>query len=167
MAREEDTGKTQEELEDRVWELAESIRYCIFTTWDGERQRARPLDGTVERNAHAVYFLTDVASEKVDQLREFPQVSVSFADVGSFKFVVMSGTAKVTNDRKKIKDIWTATSKAWWDSPDDPNLRLVTFTPEKAELWDSRNKFIAAALMLTAAITGAKVKTGDHAKVDI
>ena len=71
------------------------------------------------------------------------------------------------NDRAKIKEIWTATSKAWWESEDDPAIRLVTFTPDRAELWDGPNMVVATVLMLTAAVTGAKPKIGDHAKVSI
>ena len=44
MAREENTGKSKKELEARAWELAEDIRICMFITWDGERQSARPID---------------------------------------------------------------------------------------------------------------------------
>ena len=53
--------------------------------------------------------------------------------------------------------------KAWWDSADDPSIRLVTVRPTEAELWDGPNKVAAAVLMLTAAVTGSKPKMGDHA----
>jgi general stress protein 26 len=167
MAREEDTGKSQRQLKERVWDLAESIRVCMFITRDGATQSARPLDSTVRKDEHAVYFLTDVSGKKVAQIKKSSNVTVAFSDPGSFKFVSITGTAKVSNDRAKIKDIWTATSKAWWDSADDPAIRLVTFVPKNAELWDSPNKLVSTVLMLTAAITGAKPKLGDHAKVAI
>lgn len=167
MAREEQTKKSKKELQDRVWELAEDIRLCMFVTWDGKKQAARPLDATVDRDEHAIYFLTDKSGKKVDQISKFPVVTVTFADPKSYKFVTMNGSAEVTNDRAKIKEIWTATSKAWWESADDPAIRLVTFTPQNAELWDSPNLLVSTVLMLTAAVTGAKPKVGDHAKVAI
>lgn len=165
MAREEETDKTPAELAARVWELAEDIKICMFTTADGKEQRARPMDSTVKKDEHAIYFLTDIDSDKNDQLK--PGTTLAFSDPKKYKFVTMTGKAKLSNDRKKIKEIWTASSKMWWDSEDDPRIRLITFTPDKAELWDSPNLIVSSVLMLTAAVTGAKPKLGDHAKVDI
>lgn len=165
MAREEQTDKTKAELRDRAWDLAESIRICMFVTSDGKQQQARPLDATVKQDEDAIYFLSDAKGAKIAQLEKNSAVTLTFS--GSSKFVTMNGTAKVTNDRAKIKEIWTATSKAWWESEDDPAIRLVTFTPDRAELWDGPNMVVATVLMLTAAVTGAKPKIGDHAKVSI
>ena len=45
-------------------------------------------------------------------------------------------------------------------------IRVVTLTPEDVELWDSPNKLVAAAVMLTAAATGhQRPKLGDKAHV--
>ena len=46
-----------------------------------------------------------------------------------------------------------------------PEPRLLTVTPSQAELWEGPNKLVAAAIMLTAAVTGAKPAVGDHGKV--
>lgn len=167
MAREEKTGKSKAELVDRVWELAEDIEFCMFITWDGKKQTARPMDAHVERDANAIYFLTDVKGKKDDQIEDFPVITVAFSDTRSMKFVTMSGKARVSNDRAKIRDIFEPSSKAWWDSADDPAIRLITFVPDQAELWDSPNMLVSSVMMLTAAVTGAKPKLGDHAKVSM
>jgi general stress protein 26 len=167
MAREEQTDKTKKELQDRAWELAEKIRMCVFTTWDGKKQVPRPMDATVRKEAGAIFFLTDVKSRKIQHLKKFPVTSLAFSDPSSMKFVTLSGEAIVSNDRIRIKDIWTATSKAWWESEDDPAIRLVTFVPKEAELWDSPNFLVSTVKMLTAAVTGAKPKLGDHARVRV
>jgi general stress protein 26 len=66
------SDKSIAELRDRVWELADSIGTCMLITWDGERQRARPMAATIKRDQHAIYFLTDKNSEKVEHARRFP-----------------------------------------------------------------------------------------------
>lgn len=58
-------------------------------------------------------------------------------------------------------------AKAWWESPDDPSIRLITMVPSEAELWDSPGKLVASVLMLTAAISGQQPAVGDHATVRI
>ncbi len=167
MAREEQTDKSPQELADRAWELAESIKIAMFNTWNGKELHSRPMDAKVERDKEAIYFLTDVESYKVDELEKFPQATLAFANASSYKFVTMTGHAKVSNDRARIKEYWDDSNKVWWDSENDPRIRLVTFTPDDAEIWDSPNVVVASVKMLTAAVTGAKPKLGDHAKVAI
>lgn len=101
----------------------------------------------------------------VQQIEKFPTVSLGFVDQGGSDYLALSGQAVVSNDREKIRELWTPFAKAWWDSADDPDIRLITVTPENAELWDGPSKLIAGALMLTAAVTGAKPAVGDHGAV--
>lgn len=159
------TDKTPEEIVDRVWELAEKIDFCMFVTWDGERQQARPLSSRVRRDEHAIYFLVSAEGHKNSQIEQFPVVNLSYADPGKMNFVSISGTAQITDDRAKIHELWSAFDKAWWESERDPDIRLLTVSPERAELWDSPGKLIAFTTMLTAAVTGAKPDFGDNATV--
>ena len=161
------TDKTEAEIIDRVWEVAEDIDFCMFVTWDGDRQQARPLSSRVFRDEHAIYFLVSADGHKIEQVERFPVVNLAYADTGAMKYVSISGTAHVSNDRAKIKDLWSNFDKAWWDDENDPDIRLLTVSPERAELWDSPGKAIALATMLTAAVTGAKPKMGDNATVSI
>lgn len=165
MSYKDRTELSPEEARDRVWELAEDIKICMFVTWDGERQRARPLAANVDRDEHAIYFLTDVSGLKDDQIERFPVVTLAFADTGDHKYVSVTGEASVSNDRAKIAELWTPDNKAFWDSKDDPGIRLITVRPEDAEVWDSPGKIVATVKMLTAAVTGAKVELGNNRKV--
>lgn len=167
MARHEQqhTEKTPAEITDRVWELAKKIDFCMFVTWDGERQQARPLSSRVYRDEHAIYFLVSAKGDKNAQIDQFPTVNLSYAEPGAMNYISLSGTASVSNDRAKIADLWTDFDKAWWDDANDPDIRLVTVTPERAELWDSPGRLVAMATMLTAAITGTKTDFGDNATV--
>ena len=81
--------------------------------------------------------------------------------------ISLSGTAEISNDRSKIAELWSKFDKAWWDDETDPDIRLITVRPERAELWDSPGKLIAFTAMLTAAVTGAKPDFGDNATVRI
>nr|WP_292770465.1 pyridoxamine 5'-phosphate oxidase family protein [Mesorhizobium sp.] len=165
MSHKDKTTLTAEEARDRAWELAEKINICMFVTWDGERQRARPLAANVIRDEHAIYFLTDVNGLKDDQIEKFPIVTMAFSDNSAYKFVSITGEATVTNDRAKITELWTPDNKAFWDSKDDPDIRLITVKPDDAEVWDSPGKIVSAVKMLTAAVTGAKMELGNNRKV--
>lgn len=177
MANEENQ-LTPAELADKAWELAAKIRIALFTTWDGEQQRIRPLSATVDRDEHAIYFLIGIdggttLSEATgapsltlaEQIEKFPTVSLAFADNGGSDYVTITGEAAVSNDRAKIAELWTPFAKAWWDGPEDPQIRLVTLVPHAAEVWEGPSKLVAYAVMLTAAATGAKPAVGDHGAV--
>ena len=162
------TDKSSSELRDRVWQLAASIGTCMLVTWDGERQQARPMAATLKRDEHAIYFLTDKRYGKGRRgAQNFPRVTLAFADTSGNKYVAISGLVSVGQDRAKIKELWSSAAKAWWDSADDPSIRVLTVTPDEAELWDSPNKLIATAVMLTAAATGNRPSLGDNARVSI
>nr|WP_295889028.1 pyridoxamine 5'-phosphate oxidase family protein [uncultured Devosia sp.] len=159
------TGKEHDDHVERIWELAKRIGIAMFVTWDGKEQRARPLAASVEKDEGAIYFLTDVNGEKDQQIAEFPHVSVSFADHKHSKFVALSGKASVSNDRAKIKELWNPFAKAWWDSPEDPAIRVIKVVPQDAELWDSPGRIVTTISMLAAAVTGRAPKIGENAKV--
>lgn len=163
--KQQQTDMTPDEVADRVWELVKKIDFCMFVTWDGTHQQSRPLSARPERDAHAIYFLVSGDSSKTWQIDQYPTVNLAFADTGAMKFVSVTGTAAISNDRAKIAELWSAFDKAWWDDETDPDIRLLTVTPETAELWDSPNKAVAFTTMLAAAVTGAKPKFGDNATV--
>lgn len=159
------TGKEHDDHAERAWKLAKRIGTAMFVTWDGERQRSRPLAATVEKDEGAIYFLTDIAGEKDDQIAEYPYVSVNFVDNSKVRYVVFSGKATVSNDRERIKELWSPFAKAWWDSPEDPSIRVIRMTPEDAELWDSPGRLATTVSMLAAAVTGRSPKVGENAKI--
>ena len=169
MAKErtDDNPRTPEQVQDRIWELAEKIDVGMFTTWDGQQQQSRPLSARVRRDEHAIYFLVDVGGEKNAQIDRFPKVSCAWADNGNYKYALVAGDATLTNDRAKIEELWTNFDKAWWEDKTDPTIRLLTLTPEKGELWDSPGKAVALAKMVAAVVSGAAPKMGDNAKVDL
>lgn len=152
---------------ERAWELMEKIGFTMLVTHDGAKLRSRPMSAYVDRKAAAVYFLSDARQHKDDEIRQNPNVNLAFADAGDQKYVSVSGTAEVSNDRAKIKELFTTTAKAWWDSAEDPNIRVLKFTPEEAEFWDSPGTVISYVKMATAAVTGSRPDIGTNRKVAI
>jgi hypothetical protein len=66
--REQQSDLSPTEVEDRIWKLANEIDICMFVTWDGEYNRARPLSARVHRDENAIYFLVNDDSPKNEQL---------------------------------------------------------------------------------------------------
>lgn len=118
---------------DRVWKLMDSFGFCMLATREGDDIRSRPMAAHVVRDENAIYFLTDVDSHKDDEIEAEPNVGLAFADSGGQKYVSVSGLAAVSNDRAKIRELWSTPAKAWWDSADDPSIRVLKVTPKDAQ----------------------------------
>ena len=151
----------------KVWALAEKIGFCMLTTQSGSDLRARPMSAYGERDENAIYFLTDVASHKDEEIARHPNVCLAFADSKGQKYVSISGTAEVQNDREKIRDLWATPAKAWWDNPEDPSIRILKVIPSSAEYWDSPGTIISYVKMAAAAVSSARPDMGDNAKVEM
>ena len=152
---------------DRAWELMKKIPICMLTTWDGGALRSRPMGAHVSQDEHCVYFLTDVMRQKDDQIREYPQVSMAFADPSSQKYVAVAARAVVSNDREKIRELFTTPAKAWWNSPDHPNIRVLKVTPVDAEYWDGPGTVVSYVKMAMAAVTGSRPVLGENKRVSM
>ncbi|MCB2399406.1 pyridoxamine 5'-phosphate oxidase family protein [Rhizobium ruizarguesonis] len=151
----------------RVWELIDKIGFCMLTTRSGDDLKARPMSAYTEQIENAIYFLTDVSSHKDDEIARWPNVCLAFADTKGQKYVSVSGTALVQNDREKIRELWATPAKAWWDSPDDPSIRILKMTPSSAEYWDSPGTIISYIKMAAAAVSSSKPDMGDNAEVKL
>jgi len=122
---------------DRAWGLMKKIGFAMLVTRDGDKLRARPMSAFVERDENAIYFLTDARRHKDEEIARDP----------------------------KIKELFSTPAKAWWESADDPNIRVLKITPDDAEFWDSPGSVISYVKMAAAAVTGSRPNLGDNRKV--
>jgi general stress protein 26 len=157
--------KTEDEAIDQVWDLMERIGFCMLSTRTAEDIRARPMAAHPEPMENAIYFLTDVTSTKDDEIARWPNVGLAFADSKGQKYVSVTGTAELSNDRDRVRELWTTPAKAWWDNADDPAIRVLKITPKYAEYWNSPGTVVSYVKMLAAAVTDSRPDMGDNAKV--
>ena len=152
---------------ERAWELMKKIGFAMLVTHDGDKLRARPMSAHLERENNAIYFLTDARRHKDDEIARNPGINLSFADASAQKYVSLTGTAVVSNDRAKIKELFSTPAKAWWDSAEDPNIRVLKITPDDAEYWDSPGTVVSYVKMAAAAVTGTRPDLGENRKVSM
>lgn len=149
----------------KVWDLAKKIGVAMIANWDGKSLQSRPMSAHVEPDENTFYFLTDKTDKKTQDLKEYPIVCMAFGDASDMKFVSITGEASVSNDRAKIKELWSTWAKAWWDSPDDPNICVLKIVPTQAEYWDTPGKVVATVKMAVAAATNTRPEIGENKKV--
>ena len=147
-----------------VWERIDGIGICILITDDHGTPRARPMGAYVRQEDNAIYLFTNEGTEKEGEAARHPEVSLMFQGAGE-SYVAINGTARIVNDRDKIRELWSTTAKAWWNGPDDPNIRLMRVTPYEAEIWDSPGRIVSYVAMIAAVVTGGKPAVGENFKV--
>ena len=150
---------------DRVWGLMKKIGICMLASWDGRELQARPMGAYVRREDNAIYFLADARHHTDEDLARYNKVCLAFADTGGQKYVSLAGDAEISSDRAKIREFWGTPAKAWWGSPDDPNIRIFKVTPQDAQFWDGSGTAIAYVKMAAAAMTGTRPNMGENRKV--
>jgi general stress protein 26 len=154
---------------DRVWDIIAKAGVCMMTTQFAGGLRARPLEARPDRDAGVVLFVTDVRGAKDDEIAAHPrQVGLVFIDQRQKAYLSLSGHAGVMHDTESARRIWRSTDDAWWDGPDDPNVRVLRFVPDTAELWDGpASRAVAAYEFAKARATGEKPDLGENRKVTV
>lgn len=150
---------------EHVWGLIEKIGFCMLATHDGKAIRSRPMSAYADREEGMIYFLTDAASHKDGEIKAESDVCLAFADSSGQKYVSVSGRAAVSNDRAKIKELWSTPAKAWWKNADDQSIRVLKVAPSDAQYWDSPGTVVSYVKMIAAAMTDARPEVGDQGKV--
>lgn len=155
--------------EKNLHELIGDIKFAMLTTVDAQHQlRSRPLATLEFGNDETLRFFTSASSPKVGEIEREHQVNLSYADSSKHTYISVSGLARFSRDRAKIRELWKPMHKAWFPKGvDDPDLILIEVTPEKAEYWDVPGGKIGAALKIAKAMVTGHFDGGDHRKIDL
>jgi len=153
------------DMREKVWDMVRDIKICTLVTHSPDGTlRARPMGALVKQHEGALWFFTTAASSKVQDVMANEQVLVSFADTGSETYVSINGTAEVSHDRAKIRQLWSEPMRVWFPrGAEDPTITLIRVVPESAEYWDSHSSaFVYAYGYLKARLTGQMPDPGEN-----
>jgi len=109
-----------------------------------------------------LWFFSGADSAHNFQITGDHRVQLSFCNASKLEYLVVSGHATITRERRKIDELWTRAVEAWFpNGKDDPNLTLIRVTPAVSHYWDTENgKLVTMAKILTAAVTGKALDEG-------
>ena len=124
---------TEKKLED-LYRLIDGIEVCMFTTRrpDGHLV-SRPMQTQDRSDGADLWFVTNIESNKLDELATDPHVNLAYYRDRTKEWVSVSGTARITQDRAKIHELYSPEWRAWFGDeggardggPDDPRIALV------------------------------------------
>jgi general stress protein 26 len=128
------TKKTQ------LYDLIDGIEIAMLTTRrpDG-RLVSRPMATQARAAGADLWFVTDASAYKLDELEQEPQVNLAYFNQKSREYVSISGTARISNDRAKIAELYRPDWRAWFEgsskesgTPEDPRIVLIGVDVESA-----------------------------------
>jgi general stress protein 26 len=153
---------------DRVWDIIERVGVCMLTTRFAKGLRARPLEARPEPSTGIIWFVTDLRSDKEQEIERESEVGLVFIDAKNAAYLSITARAQIWRDHAKAAEIWKSADNIWWQGPSDPNVCVLRVEPAIAELWDGpSNKIIAAFEFVKARLTGDKPDLGENRKVTV
>ena len=156
---------------DELYDLIEGIEIAMFTTRrpDGHLV-SRPMATQERVSGTDLWFVTDVSSNKLDELETDPHVNLAYYNLKSREWVSVAGIASITQDRNLIKELYKPDWKAWFGDeggdrnggPDDPRLALILVEAHSVEyLKVDKPKPVVLFELAKGWLTGEQVEPGE------
>ncbi len=161
-------NKTHDEKIEKLGELIKDIDIAMLTTVDEDGSlRSRPMGTQQVEFDGDLWFITAIDTGKADEILRENRVNVSYAKPDDHRYVSVSGTAVLINDKAKIDELWSPIYKAYFpEGKDDPRLRLIKVRVEKAEYWESLG-LISTIIGFTQAMLGKESDIAENEKINL
>ena len=162
---------------DEIYVLIDKIETAMLTTRRADgRLVSRPMATQKREPIADLWFVADVESDKMDELEQDPHVNLAYFDSGSWEWVSVSGSARISTDRELIRRLYRPDWRVWFGKidnvrdggPDDPRFALILVDAESV-IYMKREKSKPMVLLEVAKgmITGERPDVGDVRKVDL
>lgn len=159
---------TDIEARNKVWEMIKDIPIATLVTQDEDgRLYSRPMGAHQKDFDGKIWLVTSIDSPKVKAIQNNSHVLLNYSEPKSNNFVSINGSAHISQDRKKIDELWNEVMRIWFpEGKDDPHIGLISVTVEEAEYWDSPSSmFVPLIGYAKAALTGEAPKMGENERV--
>ena len=156
---------------EKLIEMVKGVRVCMLITNErnAENLSGRPMSISKIDDDGTIWFFTKSSSYKVDEIEESKKVSIAITNESSNNYLMIHATAKLVNDKTKMKELWSSILKAWFPlGLDDSDMTLIKVTPNEVNYWDSSSsKMVVLFNMLKAIVTGKEYAEGEHGKINL
>jgi general stress protein 26 len=158
------------ELE-KFYAAIESIDTAMMVTRRADGHlRARAMANQKRAGGADLWFVTREGSAKLADLAQDPHVNLSYYRDSNREWVSVSGTAIISRDRDKIRELYQPDWKVWFaeegdplqGSPNDPRMVLIGVTVHAAEFLDvNKSRPVLLFELVKGWVTGTEPDFGD------
>lgn len=160
---------------DELYDLIKGIETAMFTTRRPTGQLvSRPMATQDRIEGADLWFVTNAETHKLDDLRLDPQVNCSYYNNRTHEWVSVSGVARVSRNRARIRQLYQENWKAWFGDaggerdggPNDPRIALILVEADLATYMKvNKSRPIILFETLKAKVTGSRPVMGDIKEV--
>lgn len=147
-----------DEAIEKLQELVNKSDTCFFCTkiTSGGPFSTRPMTIQEVDDQGNLWFLISNDSNTYRELQEDGHVQLNLQGSSHSDFFTLYGTATLSQDKAKIKELWQPLLKTWFtEGEDDPRIALVQLRPNEGYYWDTKNgTMVAGVKMLIGALVG-------------
>lgn len=122
----------------KVAKLMRDLDFCMFTTLPtrgGTHSRPMSNNREVEFDGD-VWFFSAADSRKVREIKTNPSVQLSYVDLARWRFLSVSGKARIVHDVEKKQELWMKELEQWFDEgPESNAIVLIKDTPSVISYW--------------------------------
>ena len=157
------------EAGERIKEMADRAKTCFFCTASGfgDSGGVRPMSILQVEENGTLWFLSAKDSYKNQEISANSEVKLYFQGSPHSDFLYLSGTATISQEKNKIKELWTPLAKAWFTQGEsDPRITAIKVVPENGFYWDNKHgNLIAGVKMLFGALVGETIDDSIQGKM--
>jgi general stress protein 26 len=141
----------------KIQELIKKNDTCFFCTRIATNKSfvTRPMSVQKADDDGNLWMLSAVDSHKNAEIKADPAVQLLFRGSDHSDFLSLYGTASISKDKAKIKELWNPMIKAWFtEGEDDPRITVIKVEPLEGYYWDTKHGNVVAFVktMVGAAI---------------
>ena len=156
--------KNHEDLQGRealkkMKDLTDKAKTCFFCTHAGNENfmAVRPMSVQQVDNEGNFWFLSADDSHKNEEVSMDRKVQLLFQGSAHSDFLCINGTATISRDKNKIKELWEPIIKAWFtEGVDDPRITVIKVEPEHGYYWDNKHGNAVAGIKIMIGATLGK-----------
>ena len=156
---------------ERIKEMVKKAQTCFFCTSvpTGQSGGARPMSVQQVDEQGNLWFLSASDSHKNAELSIDPAVKLYFQGSAHSDFLQLYGTATVSRDAAKVKELWEPILKTWFtEGVDDPRITVIKFAPATGYYWDTKHgNAVAGIKMLIGAAIGKTLDDSIEGKLRV
>jgi general stress protein 26 len=142
------------ELVEKLWKALRDDMTVMLGLAGLAEGHSRPMTAQLDGDSpHGpMWFFSARDTELVQALGQEHRGVAHFAAKGHELFATLHGQILLDNDRATIERLWNPFVAAWYPGgKDDPNLALIRFEPDQAQIWLNENSLFTGVKMLLGA----------------
>ena len=143
---------------EKIKDLNKKASSCFFCTSlaAGRPFATRPMAVQQVDEMGNFWFLSSKDSHKNAELEADPAVQLLFQGSDYSDFLNIYGTATISADKQKIKELWNPILKTWFtEGVDDPRISVIKVEPLEGYYWDTKhNRAVGLIKRVAGAVVG-------------